>query len=420
LTIPQIISLTIILFVIVLSFKKGTDLLSPARVFILVWSVCILLVEFKFSGFQHQWTAFSWFVLLSGLVSFLAGLFISYSLRANTKILAINEIRNRILVNKDIDKQKLFIIISLLFTAYIVSLTLEFIIEGYIPLFHPRPDRARIDFGVFGIHLIVSQMPVILFLIVEYFILGSESKRKSIVVILFFIIIFTTYFLILQRFNYILWLIMTFALLYYATKKINFRNVVLLTVIFISFLSALTSIRVSQYATNYLYLVSKMKFSVDYAEFTGPYMYIVMNLENQARAIEKLENHTYSAITFDWLYAISGIKYWMQEYFNIIPRPFLTSSYNTFPFMWDYFYDFGLIGVVLFSLLTGIALGYLYYYMRRKGTLDGIIYYGVCLFFIIISFFTNIFSMLNIVVSFFLLWLIHKFFIRGTRSASNG
>ena len=414
-TIPQIISLAVIILTVAISFRKGSDLLSPARVFIFVWSICILLVEFKFSGFQHQWTAFSWFVLLSGLISFLAGIFISYSLRASAKLFTINEIRNRIIVNEDIDKQKLFITISLLFTAYLVSLILEFVIEGYIPIFHPKPDRARIDFSVFGLHLFVSQMPAILLLITEYLVLGSENKRKTVLSLLIFLVTFLSYFLILQRFNYIYWLVMAIAVLYYASKKINFKNAIIFSILFLSFLSAITSIRLSQYATQYLHVVSKMKYSSEYASFTGPYMYIVMNLENLARAVDKLEVHTYSAMTLDWLYALVGLKHWMKDYFHIIPRPYLISSYNTYPFMWEYFYDFGILGVIILSLVTGLIIGSVYYYMRRKGRMDGVVYYGICLFFIMISFFTNPITFLNTISNMIVLWAVHRFFIYKTR-----
>lgn len=418
-TIPQIISLAIILFLIAISFKKGSDLLSPARVFLLVWTVCILLVEFKFSGFQHQWSSFSWFVLISGLFSFLLGLFISYALQADKSLLSINEIRGRIKQNIKFDRQRLFITISLLFTAYIISLIIEIVLEGYIPIFHPKPDMARMEFGVFGIHLIVSQMPVILFLIVEYLVLGSESRKRKFNVLIFFVIVFITYFLLLQRFNYIYWIVISLTLLYYATRKINFKNIAIFSVFFASFLSILTTIRVSQYATQFMHVISKMKYSAEYASFTGPYMYVVMNLENLARAVDKLETHTYSAMTLDWLYALFGLKHWLKDYFDFIPRPFLNSSFNTYPYMWEYFYDFGTGGVVLISLSLGLIIGLIYYSMRVRGTLDSVIYYAVCLFFILISFFTNIFTLLNVVISILLLWSVHRFFILFPHKGNN-
>ena len=410
-TIPQIISLTIIITIVIFSLKKGSDLFSPARVFLLVWSVSIFLAEFKFSGYQHQWSAYSWFVLLTGLLSFLLGLYISYILNADRKLLSVSEIRNKIKANKEYDKRKLFTIITLLFFAYIISLVLEFILRGYIPIFHPRPDRARIDFAMFGLHLFVNQMPVILFLIVEYFIHGFKSKNKTFILSFYFIITFFTYFLILDRFSYVYWLVMSFALLYYMTRIINIRTTIISFSFFYIFFSFVTSIRLSKYATQYLYVISRMKFSPEFASFTGPYMYLVMNLENFSRGIEKLEIHTYSAMTFDWIYALFGLKHWMKDYFGYIYNPFLISNYTTYPFLWNYYLDFGLIGIFIFPLIIGIIVGLIYYNMRTKGTVAGVVAYCFCIFFVIISFFTNVLTMLSIVSNIIVLWFVHKFFI---------
>ena len=164
--------------------------------------------------------------------------------------MSVSEIRNKIKANKEYDKRKLFTIITLLFFAYIISLVLEFILRGYIPIFHPRPDRARIDFAMFGLHLFVNQMPVILFLIVEYFIHGFKSKNKTFILSFYFIITFFTYFLILDRFSYVYWLVMSFALLYYMTRIINIRTTIISFSFFYIFFSFVTSIRLSNMQLN--------------------------------------------------------------------------------------------------------------------------------------------------------------------------
>jgi oligosaccharide repeat unit polymerase len=161
-----------------------------------------------------------------------------------------------------------------------------------------------------------------------------------------------------------------------------------------------------------------MKFPREYAFFSEPYMYISMNLENMVRAVEKLEYFSYGLMTFEWAYALFGIKHWMTDYFNIIPRPFIISGYNTYPFHWYYYYDFGLLGIVIFSLLTGFLIGVVYYKMRLTASPKWIALYSIGLGFIVISFFTNPFTMLNFAVSFSLLWLIHHFFIKGRTSVS--
>lgn len=209
-----------------------------------------------------------------------------------------------------------------------------------------------------------------------------------------------------------MWAIMTLGLLYYASHALKFRRVFFVFLLFFGFLWGIQSIRLSQYVTQYIYVISKMKFAREYAFFTEPYMYISMNLENMVRAVEKLENFSFGLMTFDWAYAFFGIKHWIIDYFNITSRPFIISGYNTYPFHWYYYYDFGIIGTVLFSLLTGFLIGAVYYKMRLTSNLKWIALYSIGLGFIVISFFTNPFTMLNFVISFSVIWLIHHFFIR--------
>jgi oligosaccharide repeat unit polymerase len=205
--------------------------------------------------------------------------------------------------------------------------------------------------------------------------------------------------------------VISIGFLYYASKIINLKKILIVAIVFISFLSVLQSIRLSKYAADFHYVISKMEYSKDYAMFTWPYMYIVMNLENLAVGVEKLDDNSYGLLTGDWLMASTGIKHWAKEYFNIDKQKYLYSAYTTSPFIWDYYYDFGLGGVFSLSLLVGIIVGLFYYQMRITGELKWIVIYSFFLFVIVISFFTNPLTSLNIIVSIFVLWFTHHFFL---------
>ncbi|MEE9450791.1 MAG: O-antigen polymerase [Ignavibacteriaceae bacterium] len=410
-TIPQIISLLIIILIIAVSLKKHTDLFSPAKVFSLIWAVVILLTEFKFSGYQNNWTLFSWFTLTTGLCSFLLGLYITYYLYLGKPLIPIKTIRESIQITDKFDLRKLLIIIVLLFTAYFISYIVEVISFGTLPILSPNPDQARIDFGIFGFHLFVNLEPILLFFCLEYLVLKTKRKKKKFIVISIFIISFVSYFFLLQRYNYFLFFVISIGFLYYASKIINLKKILIVAIVFISFLSVLQSIRLSKYAADFHYVISKMEYSKDYAMFTWPYMYIVMNLENLAVGVEKLDDNSYGLLTGDWLMASTGIKHWAKEYFNIDKQKYLYSAYTTSPFIWDYYYDFGLGGVFSLSLLVGIIVGLFYYKMRITGELKWIVIYSFFLFVIVISFFTNPLTSLNIIVSIFVLWFTHHFFL---------
>lgn len=410
-TVPQIISLVILLVVILLALKKGNDMFSPGKVFAGVWSLCIFLTEFKFSRFQHEWSAYSWIVFLSGLIAFVIGIFITYVVFMDKPLFSIDSIRSKSHGVNNTSLQKLFYSIIVLFILYITCYSIEVIIRGNVPIFSPRPDKARTEFALFGIHLLVNLQIAIMLLNVEYIILTKKNRYERKIVWVIFFVTFLTFGLLLQRFNFFFGGLMILALLYYASRVLTFRRVVMLVAVFFGFLVAIQSIRFSTYVSQYMYVISKMRIPKQYALITEPYMYITMNLENMARGVDQLERYTYSAQTFDWIYALTGLKHWMADYFNIDHRIFLNSSYSTFPFHWYYYWDFGFIGVTLIPLLSGFAVGICYYMMRYTAQLKWVILYAIGFSLIVISFFTNPLLLLNFVSNIFVLWFIHHFFV---------
>jgi oligosaccharide repeat unit polymerase len=345
-----------------------------------------------------------------GILSFSTGNLIANTFFISHHLFSLEKIRTNFKLKK-INLSKLLIVIVGLFILYLSAWLLEIALYGEIPLFSLQPDIARSEFGVFGIHLIVNLIPSILFLCIEYFILRTEKTKKNILVWVIFFISFFSYLFLLQRLNYFFWGTLTFALLYYSSNTLNLKKIFIGLVILIFIMWGIQSIRVAQYATEFLYVISKMKYSSDYASFTGPYMYIVMNLENFAIGVDRLQQHSYGILSGDWFVALIGIKSWLGEYFNVDYRKFVNSSYNTYPIFWNYYYDFGLIGVAISSLVLGYLSSLFYFLFRITMKLKYLVMYGIILFGIIMSFFTNIFTSLNVVANIFLLWWVNSHII---------
>ncbi|MGA7160722.1 MAG: O-antigen polymerase [Bacteroidota bacterium] len=394
---------------------KGSDLFSPARVFGFIWSIAIGLADLKLSGFQHTWGVFAWITLLLGILSFLSGVFIVQVLCLDKNLYSIDNVRDSI--RREVFRDDvLFIIIIMLFICYVSAYVAEWQVYGALPIFSAYPDKARVEIGIFGVHLFVLVFPIILFLIFEYFILARRGLFRRLFLLSLFVTVFFSYFLLLNRFLYVMFFFMAVGFAYYSSRVVKLRYVVGFVAFLLVSLWYIQSFRESRYAENYLYVVSKMRFASTYAALTTPYMYIVMNLENFARAVERLEQHTFGYFSLDALMALIGIKHWIGDYFGIKERVFLNSGYNTFPFFWDYYYDYGLLGLTVLPGLLGSFIALLHKQMRTRPSVRSAAFYSMAIFVMVISFFTNVISSLNFVFALITLVTVQTLLERAAHS----
>lgn len=383
-------------FIGVSCLPRGADVFSPARVYGFMWSVALGLADLKFSAYQHAWGTFAWIAMLLGIVSFLLGVFFVEVLCLEQKMFSVENVRDHI--KKELfSVGVLFNMIILLFACYSVGYIIEWLAFGVLPIFAPFPEKARIEYGVFGVHLFQSLMPIILFLIVEFFMLVRKAPIRKILLVLVFFVTFVSYFLLLNRFIYAMVFFMVIGFAYYSSRIVKFKYLTVPILLLLAAMIYLQSIRESHYVENYLYVVSRMRFSKTYAALTTPYMYIVMNLENFARASERLGRHAYGYFSFDVVLALTGLKHWIEDYFSLKERVFLNSGYNTFPYFWDYYYDFGVFGIAFVPALVGATFAWLHKRMRTRPSISSVALYSVAVFVMVLSFFTNTLSSLNFV-----------------------
>ncbi len=391
--------------IVLTGFKRSIDILSPTRVFIFIWAFAIGITDLKLSYFQETWSTYSWLVLLLGVISLPIGIFSVYLMYSREDLLKVSEIR-QIFSGYAINQKRLFKSIVLIFIIYLISYISEILIEGYLPFFSSIPDKARIEWGVFGIHLFVNLFPTISFLIIVFYVLAKKTLLNTFLITTFFIILLVSYFFTLQRFNFFIWILMSLAFVYYTTNKLRFKHILIAGIVSLTILIFIQRVRLVAYVQNYIYVISKMKYSENYAFITEPYMYVVMNLENFTRGVSNLDRFTYGYFTADFFLALTGIKHWFADVFNIIERPFLISGYNTFSFLWPYYYDFGILGVVVFPYIIGVIIGFLYYSMRKNPNLINVSFYSIAFYVLVISFFTNPLTMLNTVFNLLLTGII--------------
>jgi len=382
--------------------------------FIIVWSFAIGITQLKLSTFQKNWTMFSWIMLMLTLLSFIAGLFIVYSLNADKNIKSVKEIR-KIMSSKTIDVDLLYKILLIAFLLYLISYLISFLIMGFIPAFSPRPEIRTQWTGVFAVGLITHGLPPIMFFASIFFLFEKKSKKRRRVV---FLIAFLTFFLnllVLHRFDIVYWLVVFLAYLYYSTEKLKFSYLLLIILFLVGMVWGISTFRASKFIANIIYHTSGMKFSVKYAIFTEPYMYFAMNVENFIHGVEKYNKFTLGYFTFNPLLSLIQLKHPLEEYMMIAKYPHLiTANYNTYTMFFEWYRDFGIFGLAFIPFLWGIIISSTYYKVRENPSLPAIVVYGGFLFVIIFSFFVNMLGWLHFIFNLSMLYLIAKLITRKT------
>lgn len=421
-TVPGIIAWTVVAVLIALLILRKGDPLAPARTMALIWAGAIGLCELKLSAYQHQWSLYSWLVLLAGPVAFLLGVAVVSRNNLTRPLLSLEDIRTRLVgeAGSRLDGGRFFWAIVVLFVAYLVAYAIEVIIEGTVPMLSERPDIMRVEFGVFGLHLIVNGMMGIVLLAMEYLLLVRPGGVRRWMTIGIVAVSVLTYALMLQRYTFFVVGVIVLAMTFYTTRWVRTRNLLPFASVFVLLLFLINQVRAARYVQEYVYVVSKMRFSKNLWFLAEPYMYITMNLENFARAVDKLDHHLYGYFLMDPLLALVGLKHWLGEYFAIERLPYLISGYNTFTFHWWYYYDFGVIGVAALPFLTGMVTAHLYGRLRTRPEPLILVLYASCVLLMVISYFMNPLNRLDFVSNIVLIWSVHRFVISRSALPSPG
>ena len=409
------ICLIAFLSILIFSFRKKVDLLSPGRVFLILWLLILGLVDLKFSRLQSEWKLFDWVMVLLGLLTFLTGIYISYIINLDKPFLPVSKIRLRFR-ELEVNETRLFYFIIIYFLLCLASFIVEWQIEGYIPLFTSRPDSARVMLGVYGLHCIVNSINVVLFLIIQYFIFVKSNFTKKSVLVLIFILSLGNYILFVQRFGLFILFMMAFCLYYYSGKKLRMRTVILFFVLLSGLIIGIQSIRATQLFSTYIYVQSEMKFSPKYLDFTLPYMYLSMNLENFVKFYSHVQDHSFGFFTFEYLIEASTIRKWFIDYYNFNRIKNYIGGYNTYPFFWTYYLDYGIAGLALMPFIIGFIFSEIYYFFHRNPSLVMLALVSIVFAVIMISFNSDALSRLDTVLPFTVIVLAQFLFIKGNSS----
>ncbi len=393
----SIFCFVVALAIVASCFRKGADPFSPGRVFGFLWAIAIGLTDLKFSSLQMTWTPEGWLLLLIGIFSFLVGVFVLFVIHVRHPLMSLREMRATAVAGLT-NPRGLYRATIITFVFYAGSFLASYLIKGFVPMFTAEPTKMRTQFTVFGFGLLVHAAPAIMFFVVQYFVLVRAHRVQKAVLVVVFLLTAASYFTLLQRFDYAIWAVASLVFVYYSSRYLNWKTLILPMALFLGFFYGVQSVRLIGHIEHYMYIASKLKFGVEYAVFTEPYMYTVMNLENFVHAAQLLDSHTYGYYSFNFIMSLTGLKHWIETYASLNDSPFMILGYNTYSFLWTYYRDFGIIGLCVFPMLEGAGIATLYYRMRLQPTLTRTSLYGLAAFVMLISFFHNALAMLQFII----------------------
>ncbi len=233
---------------------------------------------------------------------------------------------------------------------------------------------------------------------------------------MFFIISMGNYVLIVQRYGLFILLMMAFCLYYYSGKRVSGKTILVFASLLILTIVGIQSIRVSELIKAYIIYNSKIKFPMRYAELAIPYMYLSMNLENFARFYSQIDNHSFGFLSTEYIFHLFGTKYIIAEYFGIEKFKYFIGGYNTYPYFWPYYYDFGIIGLGFIPLIIGFLISEIYYFLHRNPSLTLLAVYSVAFSVLMVTFNSDPLTKSEMVLSYTLIVVTQLFIVKKNQN----
>lgn len=335
-----------------INYRKSGSIIDPAALFSVSWVSSAGVSCLKLSNLQTNWSIKTWLVIFISYILFLVSYY--YFRNREIKLKGISIVPdNRALYNS---------VIILTLSSYLFFL-IEVLILGFIPLFTVDTPHAYSYFHVSGLHYFT----VLCVLVPSFSVVYLNNKndrsfdRNTITVItctvfsLFLPILLVSRYQLL--FSFILALI-TFIILKSGKLK-KYTKPKYLIPFFISILSLILLyilITVERaHSIEYLNGIFEMKNPETPIFITQPYIYIANNFDNLNCLVTECSEHTYGLRALYPLFALTGLKFLKPELVSF-PLYVTKEELTTVTIIYDAFYDFGIIGVAVFSIFLGFIM----------------------------------------------------------------
>lgn len=304
----------------------------------------------------------------------------------------------------------------------LICFIIEACILGYIPLFTVNMPHAYSYFHVKGLHYIT-----ILYVLIPSTGTLYMLNKKKIDAIFVFSILFPIIMslLLVSRSSLLFSFILAFVVFLIEKRKepdflikINSKgNIFIYSVIILVSACVLVGLYVAvtvfrAHSKEYLLGIFEMKDENIPLFIAQPYTYIANNYENFNVLVRDLKKHSFGLKGLYPFLTFSGIKFFVPSLVQF-PMYVNKAELTTTTIIYDAYYDFGVIGVVVFSAILGIISAFVMNIARKTDNIFVDLIYAQVFYYMAFSFFSCWFSLpqtyVFLAVSFVLIFLFKKF-----------
>lgn len=371
------------IYLYIIEFQRTKTLVNLRGIFSASFVGGEAVACLKLSHLQKTWSIWTWIAFFLAFACFwLAYSFLSEQLG---RIERKHQRRNGV----NLDTIRLFLMMIAITMASLLAFCIEAYLLGFIPLFIRGVPHAYSTFHITGLHYITVSCVLVPAMSVIYFKeIRGGMDIESFIVIIMNIISLLIPILCVSRFQFI-FSIMLASLVFVAMRRETNQWILGLAGFGIFPIYILLTYARSHNA-NYLNTIFEMKYNLPV--FIGqPYTYIANNYENFNCLVEQLPQYTWGMKGLFPLWALTGLKF---IYPNLVDFPiYITKTeLTTLTLFYDAYYDFGMIGIILFSTILGIVSYFVEDSLKESSNPISYLYYAQLSGYFGLSFFTTWFS----------------------------
>lgn len=377
---------------------KG-NVFNPLAIVTVFWIGVAGLSNYRFSTDQDKWSLYMFFIVFIAYIMFVLGYMYIYRKKETDKS------------ERKVNVERLYIAINVITLLAIVGFVLEAYVLKMIPLF--SSDMAAYQmFHISGVHYFVVNIGIVPALTISYRACGGKRSIWYLNAISFLIpllivsrqlLLFSTIVALVnyntsyKRVTIKQTIIVALAILVSFSMLLNLRNQ---STEYIGSVSNIakhdtniekdnkeneSSVEINETRNKFVYTITESKI---FDKLVQPYMYLTMNFENLRNIVENFNDYKYGTNMLFPVFAFSNTKGYIDytyksKYFNNI-------NFNTNTGLADVYYDFGAIGVMIFSFILGMFFSkYTKYGFKNESNKIKNVMYSVTIYCLIFCFFVS-------------------------------